>query len=400
MHNLAAVPPYVKKVDQRLLLTAIIGLTGGIFLADCLTPLGFMLPMLYGCPVYISGWLSHRRTTVLLAGLTSVLTVISIYLSPPGGLIYVSIVNRSLAIASIWLAALLTLMHKRARGTILAQRQALEDLNANLEQRVIERTEELRRTMAEKERFASELMIASQIQRSILPRTFPPFPARVEFEIYAESIPAWEMGGDFYDFFLIDAERLGFVIADVSGKGVPAAIYMAVTRSLLKATALRSAQPDECLRHVNGLLCPDNDSAMFTTVFYGILDTRTGEVTYSNAGHHLPYLLRGAKEVESVVGTGGMAIGVMEDARFDSRTVMLKPGDRLFLYTDGITEAMDGGQRMFSAGRLREFLEQTNECSPAELIQGVVTTVRRFTGGVPQSDDITALALRYRGGVI
>jgi len=387
-------------MDQRLLVTVIIALTGGIFVADWATPIGFMLSALYVGPVYISGWLPHRRNTVLLAALTTVLTVISFYLSPPGGLIYVSIVNRSLAIASIWVAALLTLMHKRARGTILAQRQALEDLNANLEQRVIDRTEELRQTMAEKERFASELMIASQIQRSILPRTFPPFPTRVEFEIFADTIPAREMGGDFYDFFLIDAERLGFVIADVSGKGVPAAIFMAVTRSLLKATALRSVQPDECLRHVNSLLCPDNDSAMFTTVFYGILDTRTGEVTYSNAGHHLPYLLRGTKEIESVPGTGGMAIGVMEDARFDTKTLLLKPGDRLFLYTDGITEAMDGGQRMFSAGRLKEFLEQTNECSPAELIPGVVSAVRHYTGGVPQSDDITALALRYRGGVI
>ena len=136
---------------------------------------------------------------------------------------------------------------------------------------------------------------------------------------------------------------------------------------------------------------------MFTTVFYGILNTRTGEVTYSNAGHHLPYLLRGAKEVDPVPGTAGMALGVMETACFESKTMTLKEGDRLFLYTDGITEAMDGDDRMFSAGRLCEFLEQANECTPAELIRGAVSVVRRFTGGVPQSDDITALALRYRG---
>src|SRR6185295_5091107 len=129
------------------------------------------------------------------------------FISPPGGLLYVSVLNRTIAIASIWLTAGLALMHKRARGVILTQQRALEDINAHLERRVVERTEELRLTMAEKERFASE------IQRSILPRTFPPFPDRGDFEIYAETIPAREMGGDFYDFFLIDAERLGFVIA-------------------------------------------------------------------------------------------------------------------------------------------------------------------------------------------
>jgi len=205
------------------------------------------------------------------------------------------------------------------------------------------------------------------------------------------------MGGDFYDFFLIDAERLGFVIADVSGKGVPAAIFMAVTRSLLKATALTAIEPAQCLQHVNDLLSPDNESAMFTTVFYGILHTGTGEVAYSNAGHHAPYILRGVKDIEPLAGTGDMALGVSEAARFVTRNAVLGKGDRLFLYTDGITEAMDGNECMFSDSRLRGFLENTNECSPAEIIRGVVSVLRRFTGGFPQSDDITALALRYRG---
>jgi len=384
-------------MSHRLLTPLIIGLTGGIFLADCLTPLGMTLGVLYGCPVYISGWLAHRRNTLIVAGVTSVLTFASPFVSPAGGLIYIAVVNRSLAIASIWVSALLTLMHKRARAVILAQQRELEDANANLERRVIERTEELRRTTAEKERFASELRIASEIQRSILPRTFPPFPEREDFEIYAETIPAQEMGGDFYDFFLIDATRLSFVIADVSGKGVPAAIFMAVTRSLLKATALRAVRPAECLRHVNSLLCPDNESAMFTTVFYGILHTETGEVAYSNAGHHLPYLLHGSRDIEPLTDTGGIALGVLEAARFDTRSVVLGTGDRLFLYTDGITEAMDGAERMFSDSRLRAFLEQTNECAPSEMTRGLISEVRRFTGGVPQSDDITTLALRYRG---
>jgi sigma-B regulation protein RsbU (phosphoserine phosphatase) len=251
--------------------------------------------------------------------------------------------------------------------------------------------------MVEKERIASELRIASQIQGSILPRTFPPFPERADFEIHAVTLPAREMGGDFYDFFLIDGEHLGIVIADVSGKGVPAAIFMAVTRSLLKATALRAVEPAECLRHVNGLLCPDNEAAMFTTVFYGILHTATGELAYSSAGHQLPYVLRSGGGVQQIAATGGMGLGVLEEARFATKRTVLARGDRLLLYTDGISEAMDDQARMFTERRLRAFLEETDERAPSELIHGLVAEVRRFTGDAPQSDDITALALHFRG---
>src|SRR6185295_9298091 len=138
---------------------------------------------------------------------------------------------------------------------------------------------------------------------------------------------------------------------DVSGKGVPAAIFMAVTRSLLKATALRAVEPAECLRHVNGLLCPDNDAVMFTTVFYGILDTTTGALMYSSAGHQLPYVLRRAGGVEQLPATAGMGLGVMEDATFETRKAWLVAGDRLLLYTDGISEAMDPTDRLFSEAR-------------------------------------------------
>ena len=277
------------------------------------------------------------------------------------------------------------------------QQQELLETNATLEQRVIERTEELRRTMAEKERIGSELRIASEIQRSILPRTFPPFPDRGDFEIYAETLPAREMGGDFYDFFLIDSTHLGFVIADVSDKGVPAAIFMAVSRSLIKATALQDVAPGECLRHVNSLLCPDNESAMFVTVFYGVLDTSSGEVTYSNAGHNLPYLLRGTGEVEVVPGTHGMALGVVENIAFETRRVTLHRGDAIFLYTDGITEALDTNGRFFSDERLRVVLKNMHRLPPADTLRRVVADVRTFAEGAPQADDITALALYYSG---
>lgn len=384
-------------MTQKLLVAVIAGVSAAIFVADCLTPTEMVLGVLYGAPVYLAGWRPDRRDPLIAAVVVTGLTLLSPFVSPVHGALSFTVVNRALAITSIWCSALLTLLHQQARTLILTQRQQLARANATLERRVTERTEELRRTLLEKERIASELRIASQIQGSILPRTFPPFPERADFEIYAETVPAREMGGDFYDFFLVDGERLGFVIADVSGKGVPAAIFMAVTRSLLKATALRAVEPAECLRHVNGLLCPDNDAVMFTTVFYGILDTVSGALMYSSAGHQLPYVLRGAGGVEQLPATAGMGLGVMEDARFETKKAWLASGDRLLLYTDGISEAMDPANRIFSETRLRGFLEATGECPPWELIRRLMAEVRGFAADAPQSDDITVLALRFLG---
>src|SRR5262249_1151458 len=156
---------------------------------------------------------------------------------------------------------------------------------------------------------------------------FPPFPERKDFDLFAAMLPAREVGGDFYDFFLIDNDRLGFVIGDVSGKGVPAAIFMAMSRTLLKATALAGARPAECLQRANRVLCLDNSSEMFVTVFYGIFDTRTGAIEYGNGGHNPPYLLRANGEVEALESTGGMVLGALEDVAYRSKTVVLRPGD-------------------------------------------------------------------------
>jgi sigma-B regulation protein RsbU (phosphoserine phosphatase) len=243
----------------------------------------------------------------------------------------------------------------------------------------------------------NELDVASHIQQSILPRVFPPFPQRRDFEICAEMLPAREVGGDFYDFFLIDDEHLGLVVGDVSGKGVPAALFMAVTRTLLKSTALDGVPPGECLGRVNTLLCLDNDSEMFVTVFYGILDTRTGQLTYSNGGHNPPYLLRTDRCAERLAGTGDMVLGVLRGGQYHEKTTNLTPGDGLFLYTDGITEAMDATNTLFSDQRLATFLGETNGTSPEQLIRGAIDAVKDHCGAAPQSDDITALAVRYRG---
>ena len=292
-------------------------------------------------------------------------------------------------------AAYLAQSFSKMASVIRSQQTALQEANTSLEQRVQERTAELRRTTAEKERIGSELRIASEIQKSILPRTFPPFPDRADFEIYATTIPALEMGGDFYDFFLIDDKRLGVVIADVSGKGVPAAIFMAVSRSLLKATALASVSPSECLEHVNRLLYPDNESAMFVTVFYGILHTDTGELEFSNGGHNVPYVIGGDRIVP--VGTpGGMALGVLGDARYQTSRMSLNAGETLVLYTDGVTEAMDPQNRFYSTPRFEQTIQRLAKQRPFDLLTKVVEDVHGFSSGALQADDITMLAMQYR----
>ena len=202
------------------------------------------------------------------------------------------------------------------------------------------------------------------------------------------------MGGDFYDFFFIDDNHLCFVIGDVSGKGIPAALFMAVTRTLFRTTASKVSMPDKILSLLNLEMCRDNDTCMFVTVFCAVLDIRTGEVEYSNGGHNLPYFVSHA-ETRPLKNTGGMALGFTQDVTYRSEKIMLRAGDGLFLYTDGVTEAMDEGGNQFSEPRLAEFLHEANGSSATEIIHGAVDQVRRHSAGAPQSDDITALALKY-----
>lgn len=254
----------------------------------------------------------------------------------------------------------------------------------------------LRETTAAKERIESELKIAHDIQMSMVPKTFPPFPHRSEFALFATLDPAREVGGDFYDFFFIDEDHLCFAIGDVSGKGVPAALFMAVTKTLLKATAHGKSKPDEVLAHLNDELCRDNTSCMFVTLFNAILNVRTGQLEYSNGGHNLPYRISNGR-VQSLENTKGMVLGALEGASFDRNGVALQPGDSIVLYTDGVTEAMDERQNLFSEHRLEKFLTAVNRHSPEELTRGLVNEVRRFSAGTTQSDDITILVLKFCG---
>ncbi len=263
--------------------------------------------------------------------------------------------------------------------------------------RLNESIEHLRETTAAKERIESELKIAHDIQMSMVPKVFPPFPDRREFDIYATLVPAKEVGGDFYDFFFIDDHRLCFAIADVSGKGVPASLFMALTKTMFRATGGRqTARAETILSRLNGEICRDNETCMFVTAFCGILDVRTGQVEYSNAGHNLPYVLSNGV-VTALPKIGGMALGVTDSVDYPAGRVVLKPGDHLILYTDGVTEAMDKDDQLFSESRLETTLQGMNGQSSDEVIERVVNEVQRFATGAPQSDDITLLVIEYNG---
>ncbi len=242
-----------------------------------------------------------------------------------------------------------------------------------------------------------ELEIASRIQLSALPCKFPAFPDRADFDLYATMIPAQEVGGDFYDFFLVDEDRLGFVIGDVSGKGIGAAMFMAITRTLLRATALLGMNAAECVRYVNRVLYPESMPQMFVTAVYGILNTHTGEVSYANAGHLSPILARANGEVLTLERTGGLGLCLTSEFVYHTKKVALEPYDSLLLFTDGVTEAVGKEREQFSAERLLQVVGEANSRVPAELIRFVLREVDAFSGGAGQADDITILALQYYG---
>jgi serine phosphatase RsbU (regulator of sigma subunit)/integral membrane sensor domain MASE1 len=258
-------------------------------------------------------------------------------------------------------------------------------------------THELAETTAAKERIESELKIAYDIQMGILPKIFPPFPDRTEFDIYATLEPAREVGGDFYDFFFMDDTHLCFAMGDASGKGVPAALFMAVTKTLIKSTATEGLTPEKVLSRVNRDLSQDNPSLMFVTLFLGILNIQTGEVQFSNGGHNPPYLLRADGDTKPLEFTNGMALGVVEDFSYESKKILLQGGDTVFLYTDGVTEAMNSDADFFTDERLEQTLEQLKGKDTTNMIHHIRSKVDSFSEGTPQSDDITMLALRFNG---
>lgn len=271
----------------------------------------------------------------------------------------------------------------RLSGDFEAMRRSLKDY-----------VRDLRETTAAKERIESELKVAHGIQASLLPRIFPPFPGRPEFDILAAMTPAKEVGGDFYDFFLVDEHHLCFLIADVSGKGVPAALYMMVAKTLLKTEGQRLREPGQLLGSVNAILAQDNDGCMFATVFCGMLDIRSGELAYASAAHNPPLVIS-ERGVHYLAVEPALMLGPMEGVHYSTERLWLAPGETLFMYTDGVTEAQNVSRALFGEARLQKTL---GECAPdwplERIFEAVSGEVARHVDGAAQSDDITLLAVR------
>ena len=272
------------------------------------------------------------------------------------------------------------------------------DVESTLQKTVreLQRIKEAARTHKQLMAVECELDLASRIQHAMLPQISQPGMKGSGLELCAEMITARMVGGDFYDYFPIDAERIGFVIGDVAGKGVPAGLFMTATRALMRATAGRSSSPGDCLSIVNELLCRENVPAMFVTMFYGVLNTVSGELEFSVGGHSMPYRFF-AGHAQLTSGDGGPVLGVLEGATYPTEKLCLKPGEGLFLYTDGVTEAFDTEENEFSGERLQTLLEETSTLPLEEVVAGLLKSIREFSAGAPQSDDITVLTLRYLG---
>lgn len=262
---------------------------------------------------------------------------------------------------------------------------------------IMEYMENLTAVTAEKERIGAELNVATQIQADMLPNIFPAFPDRPEFDIYATMEPAKEVGGDFYDFFLVDSDHLALVMADVSGKGVPAALFMVIAKTLLKNAAQMGLSPKDVLEKVNNQLCENNEAEMFVTVWLGVLEISTGRLTCANAGHEYPALRRAGGRYELVKDKHGFVLAGMENARYREYELELKPGDELYVYTDGVAEATDSRNELFGTERMLEALNSHLGGTPDALLAEVKAAIDRFVGEAPQFDDITMLGLRYLG---
>ncbi|MCR5096453.1 MAG: SpoIIE family protein phosphatase [Erysipelotrichaceae bacterium] len=249
----------------------------------------------------------------------------------------------------------------------------------------------------EKERIGVELNVATNIQASMLPRIFPAFPGRPEFDIFATMDPAKEVGGDFYDFFMLDDHRIGLVMADVSGKGVPAALFMVISKTMIKNRAQVSDSPAEILGYVNDQLCEGNDAEMFVTVWMAILDINTGKGVVANAGHEHPVIRRKDGEYELVVYRHSPAVATMEGMRFREHEFELNPGDRLFVYTDGVPEAINEKKEFYGTDRLLDVLNADQDATIHELLIEVREDISKFAGKAEQFDDITMMAFDFRG---
>lgn len=273
----------------------------------------------------------------------------------------------------------------------------LDDLQKSIDN-AVEQIKFIRESQREHEQLQdiqSDLRIASEIQHAILPTNKDVLPKDL-YDMASLMDPAKDVGGDFYDYFKTDEDRLGFVMADVSGKGVPAALFMAVSRTLLKATGIRDLVSKDCMTSVNDLVCGESVDGMFVTVFYGRLNILTGEIDYSNAGHNPPYVVHENGKVEMVPAQGNMVLGAVENFQYRNDKITLEKGDMLFTFTDGVTEAMNRDGEQFGEERLEKLLAKCGGKTSQETIDTVRAAVAEWAGEAEQSDDVTMLVIKRK----
>ena len=270
---------------------------------------------------------------------------------------------------------------------------SIEEMDRSLKQK----TKELVAVTAEQERLNTELELASSIQMDMLPCIFPPFPERKEFDIFASMNPAKEVGGDFYDFFLVDDDHLALVIADVSGKGIPAALFMMMVKIMVQNCVLAGLSPKQALEQVNQLIIENNRESMFVTVWLGILDIPSGRLTAVNAGHEYPILKKPDGYYELLKDRHGMAVGTLEGIRYREYELQLEPGSRLFVYSDGLVEANNSEAKLFGIDRTLAALNEDPDTGAEETMKAVRRAVDAFVGQAPQFDDLTMMCIAYHG---
>ncbi|MBQ9227642.1 MAG: PP2C family protein-serine/threonine phosphatase [Eubacterium sp.] len=291
---------------------------------------------------------------------------------------------------------------ENTKGNTLGELSTVTEISSiahavdEMETEMLEYIDNLTAVTAEKERIGTELSIAKKIQKSAVPNVFPAFPDHKEFDIYASMTPAKEVGGDFYNFFLVDDDHLALVIADVSGKGVPAALFMMVTNILIADRIRIGGTPAEVLEYVNNVVCARNDAGMFVTVWLGVLELSTGKVIACNAGHDDPALYHKGEDFELFKTNHDIAIGVMEEFPYHNYELQMNKGDKLFLYTDGVPEATDKDEKMFTLNGMVDALNRYKEKTPEDILQGVNASVGAFVGDAPQFDDLTMLCVELK----
>lgn len=251
--------------------------------------------------------------------------------------------------------------------------------------------------MTESSRLETELTLANRIQADMLPNIFPAFPDRKEFDIYASMMPAKEVGGDFYDFFFIDHDHLGIVMADVSGKGVPAALFMMISKILVQNFAITGHSPKQVLERVNKQICSNNREEMFVTVWLGVLDVTTGHLVAANAGHEYPALKKKDGSFELIKSDHGLPVGAMPGSKYKEYELQLEPDSKLFLYTDGVAEAANSENELYGTDRMIEALRESENANPKEILEAVDRSLEAFVKDAPQVDDVTMLCLHFNG---